>query len=88
MSESIVRSRIDPKIKTEASKILDSMGLTMSEGIRLFLHQVVAKKALPFSVVAPNSTTIAAMESARRGEDSETVTLDQLENEWNDACEK
>ena len=88
MNEAIVRSRIDPKIKTEATKILDSMGLTMSDGIRLFLHQVIAKKALPFNVEAPNPETVAAMESARRGEGRETVSLGQLAADWNDACAK
>ncbi len=85
MNESIIRSRIDPIIKNEAIKIFQSMGLTMSDAIRLFLHQVIAKKALPFSVEAPNSVTIEAIQAVRRNEGLETTTLEQLRKDWNDA---
>ncbi len=88
MADSIVRSRIDPAIKNEAAKIFKTMGLTMSDAIRLFFHQVIAKNALPFSIEAPNSVTLAAMEAARRGEGLETVTLDQLDQDWKNACGK
>ncbi|MBF0260153.1 MAG: type II toxin-antitoxin system RelB/DinJ family antitoxin [Desulfamplus sp.] len=40
-TESIVSSLIDVKIKNEAAQILESMGLTISDGIRLFLYQVI-----------------------------------------------
>jgi DNA-damage-inducible protein J len=56
-TNTIVRSRIDPAVKNEASKILRSMGLTLSDGIRLFLHQIIVQKELPFSVKTPNSVT-------------------------------
>lgn len=44
--------RVDRKIKDEAEKLFESMGLSMSAAMRLFLQQVIAKKALPFSVKA------------------------------------
>jgi addiction module RelB/DinJ family antitoxin len=50
MSETIIRSRIDATLKMEAQSLLEGMGLSMSEAIRLFLHQVVAEKGLPFPV--------------------------------------
>ena len=53
MAESVVRSRIDPVVKNEANQILKSMGLTLSDGIRLFLYQVIAQKALPFEIKSP-----------------------------------
>jgi DNA-damage-inducible protein J len=46
----MIRSRIDASLKIEAQSLLDGMGLSMSEAIRLFLHQVVAEKGLPFPV--------------------------------------
>jgi hypothetical protein len=36
MADSVIRSRIDPKIKDEANRVLRSMGLNMSDAIRLF----------------------------------------------------
>jgi len=53
MSESIIRSRINSDVKLEAQALLEKFGLTMSEAIRLFLHQVVIEKGLPFQVKLP-----------------------------------
>ena len=39
--------------------------MRLSDGIRLFLRQVVAERGLPFSVKAPNARTAAAMREAR-----------------------
>jgi DNA-damage-inducible protein J len=78
MAESIVRSRIDPVIKDEANHILNSMGLTISEGIRLFLYQVIANKALPFVIKYPNKVTQEAMTAARKGKGLEPVSHSDL----------
>ena len=86
-TNTVVRSRIDPMVKNEASKILRSMGLTLSDGIRLFLHQIVAQKKLPFSVKTPNSVTIQAMESADR-EEGEQTTIEQISKDWDASCER
>lgn len=53
MSETVIRSRIDNAIKEEAQSLLACFGLNMSEAIRLFLHQVVLEKGLPFQVKLP-----------------------------------
>jgi DNA-damage-inducible protein J len=68
MSEnSVVRARIDERIKEEAASVLSSMGLTVSDAFRLLLVRVAQEKALPFEPLVPNSKTIAAMRAARRG---------------------
>jgi DNA-damage-inducible protein J len=77
MAESVVRSRIDPLLKREADEVLRSLGITLSEGIRLFLVQVVARKALPFKARTPNRRTVAAMEAARGGR-MERIDLEAL----------
>lgn len=60
-----IRSRIEPDLKEEATRILAACGLNVSDAIRLFLRQVVINNGLPFPVKAPNATTQAAMEEAR-----------------------
>ena len=60
-----VRSRIEPDLKDDATRVLADCGLNLSDAIRLFLRQVVAQNGLPFEVRIPNATTIAAMEEAR-----------------------
>lgn len=58
MSETVVRSRIDSSIKLEAQALLERFGLTMSDAIRLFLHQVVIEKGLPFEVKLPKAEAL------------------------------
>ena len=82
MADSIIRSRIDPVIKDQANQILKSMGLSLSDGIRLFLYQVIANKALPFVIKTPNKVTREAMRATRKGKGLEQVSLKDLANEW------
>ncbi|KUY84950.1 XRE family transcriptional regulator [Burkholderia cepacia] len=63
----VVRARIDPTIKAEASAVLATVGLTVSDAFRLLLTRVAHDKALPFDPLIPNETTIAAMREARAG---------------------
>lgn len=58
MSETVIRSRIDSAIKEEAQALLARFGLNMSEAIRLFLHQVVIEKGLPFQVKLPTEQAL------------------------------
>ena len=53
MKAGVIRARIEPHLKAQASEVLSSCGLEMSEAIRLFLHQVVAADGLPFKVSRP-----------------------------------
>lgn len=55
----VINVRIDKDIKAKAGKMLSALGLDTSTAIRLFLHQVVAEKGLPF-IPTRNSTTIRA----------------------------
>jgi DNA-damage-inducible protein J len=66
-STEMVHVRIDKKIKTKAAKTLASMGLSVSDAVRVLLTRVAAEKALPFEVKAPNATTVAAIREARAG---------------------
>jgi DNA-damage-inducible protein J len=64
----VVRARINERIKSEASAVLEAMGLTVSDAFRLLMVRVARDKALPFEPLVPNDKTIAAIKAARRGE--------------------
>jgi DNA-damage-inducible protein J len=64
----VVRARINERIKAEASAVLEAMGLTVSDAFRLLMVRVARDKALPFEPLVPNDKTIAAIKAARRGE--------------------
>jgi DNA-damage-inducible protein J len=67
-ANSVVRARIDARVKDEATAVLETIGLTVSDAVRLMLVRVAAEKALPFEPMVPNAKTIKAMKAARRGE--------------------
>lgn len=64
-TNAVVRARIDEDTKDEASAVLASMGLTVSDAFRIMLTRIAREKALPFEPLVPNETTIAAMREAR-----------------------
>jgi len=64
----VVRTRIDSELKASATEILDGMGVTVSQAIRMLLVQIVQDKELPFKVKAPNAKTRTVMEATDRGE--------------------
>lgn len=79
MSEnSVVRARIDRGVKERASDVLHSMGLTVSDAIRLMLIRVAADKALPFDLKVPNAETIEAMAEVSRGGLASYDTVEDL----------
>jgi len=63
----MVHVRIDKRVKAKATKALATMGLSVSDAVRVLLTRVAAEKALPFDVKAPNPATAAAMREARKG---------------------
>jgi len=67
-SDTVVRARINGKVKKDAAKVLEDMGLSVSDAIRLLLMRVAAEKALPFEIKVPNTATQAAMAELERGE--------------------
>jgi DNA-damage-inducible protein J len=63
----MVHVRVDKRIKLKAAKTLASMGLSVSDAVRVLLTRVAVEKALPFEVKVPNATTVAAIREARGG---------------------
>lgn len=59
-----IRTTIDPAVKKETDAILKSLGLTMSEAIRLFLNQIRQEKAFPFEIRVPTAETRQALREA------------------------
>jgi DNA-damage-inducible protein J len=66
-ANSVVRARIDERIKDEATVVLAAMGLTVSDAFRLMMVRIAKDKVLPFGPLVPNAKTIEAIKEARRG---------------------
>ena len=54
-----IQIRVDGKMKREASKAFKGMGLDLSSGVKLFLHQVVKSQTIPFQISMVDSFTPA-----------------------------
>ena len=74
----VVRARIDERVKAEAAAVLDSIGLTVSDAFRLMMVRIAAEKRLPFEPLVPNAKTVAAMRAARRGEVNKVGGVEDL----------
>jgi len=77
-ANAVVRARIDEQTKAEASAVLASIGLSVSDAFRLMLTRVAREKALPFDPLIPNDETIAAMREAREGNLKSFDSIDAL----------
>jgi DNA-damage-inducible protein J len=60
----MVHIRVDETLKTQAVETLATMGLSLSDAVRVFLTRVVAEQGLPFELKAPNAATRAALAEA------------------------
>jgi DNA-damage-inducible protein J len=60
-----VRARIEDGLKKDATEVLEALGLTVSDVVRMLLTRIAKEKALPVDLVVPNAKTIAAMEEGR-----------------------
>jgi DNA-damage-inducible protein J len=87
----MVHVRLDEKIKAQAAETLSSMGLTVSDAVRVFLTRVAADKELPFALKAPNETSRAAIAEADqivRSRRARFATADALLNDLEEASRK
>lgn len=82
MSSTIIKEttsvKLDKAAKDEAKRIFSQLGLTMGEAFNLFLHQVTLNKGLPFEVKIPNKLTQQVIEEARKGENIDNFSVDEL----------
>jgi DNA-damage-inducible protein J len=63
----VVRARLDQKLKDEAEAVLEAIGLTTSDAVRMMMIRIAREKKLPFEPIIPNARTVAAIKAARAG---------------------
>lgn len=83
MPNTVVRARIDEHLKEEASAVLATIGLTVSDAFRLMMVRIATDKAMPFEPLIPNARTIEAMKEARRGGLKSFSSIDALMEDLN-----
>jgi DNA-damage-inducible protein J len=79
-----IQARIDVKSKEQAQKILDVLGLTMSEAISLYFRQIVLRRGIPFEIEIPNELTAKVLRSSQKGRGlHKAASVDKLFKELN-----
>ena len=61
----MIHVRVDDELREEASAVLETFGMSMSDAVRIFLHRVAATQSFPLELKVPNDETRAALEEAR-----------------------
>ncbi len=77
-NDSVIRARINGKIKEEATAVLAAIGLTPSDAFRLMMIRVAQERSLPFDLLIPNEETVAAIKSAKAGQAKSFANLQEL----------
>jgi DNA-damage-inducible protein J len=68
MAESaVIHARIDPATKEATERILETLGLTPTEAIRLLYRQIAIRGEFPLELKVPNAITAKALSDADAG---------------------
>jgi len=83
-ADTYVRARIDTVTKDRAMEALESMGLSVSDAIRLLMLRIADERRLPFEVKAPNATTRKAIAELEAGKGKKFPSVEALMADLNE----
>ncbi len=79
----VIHARIDPATKAATERILETIGLTPTEAIRLLYRQIALRGEFPVELRTPNADTARTLSMADNGEDVETFdSTEELYASW------
>lgn len=73
-----VNARIEPDLKIKVEHILQDIGLTPAEAIRIFYKQIFLNKGIPFEIRIPNKKSLKALEDIRKGKVYSSKNVDDF----------
>jgi len=74
-----IQTRVDPKIKKNAQNILNTLNISMSEAISMYLSQITLHKGIPFEIKIPNRITAQTVKKSEEGKELHKVSnVDEL----------
>lgn len=69
---------MESDLKGDVEAILKQLGLNATQAITLFYQQIKLHNGIPFDIKIPNVETQRVIEEARRGENVEEFSFDEL----------
>ena len=88
MASQTIQTRVSSELKQQAEAVFASIGLGVSDAIRMFLQQSINEGGIPFKPRVkrhpriPNAETTAAMEECDRGEGEVFKNVEDLFASW------
>ena len=79
--------RIDTNVKKQSTELLNGLGLSLSDAVNMFLHQVILNNGLPFEVKYPaysNELQTAVAEAVKISRDSSVKGYTDMTEMWAD----
>jgi DNA-damage-inducible protein J len=79
----VVHARIEPKTKASAERVLQRLGLSPTEAIRIFYRQITLRGGIPFPIHVPNKLTEKTLAKSRSGREIQQFdSLDEMFASW------
>lgn len=66
-----VFARVEPEIKEQAERVLNQLGIPMSNAVSMFLRQVVIQRGIPFEMKLPVKKPLVSRELTKEELDAE-----------------
>ncbi len=79
----VIHARIDPATKAATESVLDALGMTPTEAIRLFYRQIAMRRDFPLELRVPNKLTASVLNKSDNNQDIEEFkNTDELFTSW------
>lgn len=71
-NSAVIHARIDSSTKAATEKVLNAIGMTPTEAIRLFYRQIAMRQSFPLELHIPNELTSSVLLKSQQNEEIET----------------
>ena len=65
----LVRARVEPELKERAEAVLEKLGMSTADAIRILLTQVALRQAFPLELTLPTAERLPEIPSEQTGRD-------------------
>lgn len=79
-----VTTRVTSEVKKEAAEYLKTVGLTVSDAVRIFLTTIAREHTISFNEIIPNKLTREAINDARAGKLHSADTIEKFRKRMNE----
>ena len=91
-----IATRIDPKLKTKATKIVEGLGLDLSSVLRAFVYQITLQNRVPLDLAYPDTHETendpefvkTVLEADREAKDADLKSYPSVEEAFDDILGK